>query len=94
MEPLCGRRLANNLPADWAFRWLWNQQEVTCVLSGMNSMEMVEENIRNASHFWVEEFTQKEEKLLKDVVAIIGEKMKVGCTGCDHSRKLCGVWKV
>ena len=57
MEPLRGGRLVNNLPekaqklfrdyeikrspAEWAFRWLWNQPEVTCVLSGMNSMEMV-----------------------------------------------------
>ena len=36
-------------PAEWGFRWLWNQPEVTCVLSGMNSMEMVEENIKNAN---------------------------------------------
>lgn len=100
MEPLRGGRLANNLPekavklfeefeikrtpAEWAFRWLWNQKEVTCVLSGMNSMEMVEENVKNASGSGVGEFTEKEEQLLKDVVAIIGEKMKVGCTGCGY----------
>jgi predicted aldo/keto reductase-like oxidoreductase len=28
-------------PAQWAFRWLWNQKEITCVLSGMNSLEML-----------------------------------------------------
>ena len=64
MEPLRGGRLVNNLPdeakeifkehkvqhtpAQWAFRWLWNQPEVTCVLSGMNSLEMVQENVANA----------------------------------------------
>ena len=36
-------------PAEWAFRWLWNQKEITCVLSGMNSLEMLEENARIAS---------------------------------------------
>ena len=100
MEPLRGGRLVNNLPekavklfenyevkrtpAEWAFRWLWNQPEVTTVLSGMNSIEMVEENVKNATTAEAGEFTEKEEKLLKDVVDAINEKMKVGCTGCGY----------
>lgn len=100
MEPLRGGRLANHLPekavqlfeeyevkrtpAEWAFRWLWNQPEVTCVLSGMNSLEMVQENVANADSSRAGEFTEKEEQLLKNVVAAIQEKMKVGCTGCGY----------
>ena len=100
MEPLRGGRLANNLPekarklfenyeikrspAEWAFRWLWNQPEVTCVLSGMNSLEMVQENAKNASTSEVGEFSEKEDELLKEVVKSINEKMKVGCTGCGY----------
>lgn len=100
MEPLRGGRLVNNLPekarklfenyeikhtpAEWAFRWLWNQPEVTCVLSGMNSVEMVEENVKNAARSEAGEFTEKEENLLKEVVKAINEKMKVGCTGCGY----------
>lgn len=100
MEPLRGGRLVNNLPekakklfaeyetkrtpAEWAFRWLWNQPEVTCVLSGMNSLEMVQENVKNADNSRVGEFTDKDEELLKDIVKAINEKMKVGCTGCGY----------
>lgn len=100
MEPLRGGKLVNNLPekakklfanyeikrtpAEWAFRWLWNQPEVTCVLSGMNSLEMVQENVKNAATAQVGEFTVKEEALLKKVVLAINEKMKVGCTGCGY----------
>ena len=100
MEPLRGGKLVNNLPekakklfanyevkrtpAEWAFRWLWNQPEVTCVLSGMNSLEMVRENVKNAATAQVGEFTAKEEALLKKVVLAINEKMKVGCTGCGY----------
>ena len=100
MEPLRGGKLVNNLPdqakklfadyevkrtpAEWAFRWLWNQPEVTCVLSGMNSLEMVQENVKNAASFRVGEFGEKEEKLLKEVVQILNDKMKVGCTGCGY----------
>ncbi|MBQ1189384.1 MAG: aldo/keto reductase [Lachnospiraceae bacterium] len=100
MEPLRGGRLVNNLPekaqklfrdfeikrtpAEWAFRWLWNQPEVTCVLSGMNSLEMVRENVKNAADAKVGEFGEKEETLIRSVVEAINEKMKVGCTGCGY----------
>ena len=100
MEPLRGGKLVNNLPekakklfaehekkyspAEWAFRWLWNQPEVTCVLSGMNSMQMLEENIRIANTCEIGEFTGKEESFLKEIVTEINSKMKVGCTGCGY----------
>lgn len=100
MEPLRGGKLVGLLPdearklfdeypvkrspAEWAFRWLWNQPEVTCVLSGMNSIEMVKENVRTASEAQAGEFTQAEENLLKDVVRAINAKVKVGCTGCRY----------
>ncbi len=100
MEPLRGGRLVNNLPekaqklfekyevkrtpAEWAFRWLWNQKEVTCVLSGMNSLEMVEENVKTAASSEIGELTQKDEELLRQVVAAINEKIKVPCTGCRY----------
>ena len=100
MEPLRGGRLVNNLPekaqklfrdfeikrtpAEWAFRWLWNQPEVTCVLSGMNSLEMVRENVKNAADAKAGAFGEKEEALIHNVVEAINEKMKVGCTGCGY----------
>ena len=100
MEPLRGGRLVNRLPeeaksifeaykikhspAQWALRWLWNQPEVTCVLSGMNSDEMVRDNIETASTVEVGELGQEEEEMLQRVVKAINAKMKVGCTGCGY----------
>lgn len=100
MEPLRGGKLVNNLPSDakrifndhpvqhtpaqWAFRWLWNQPEVTVVLSGMNSEEMVEDNIKTASDTKIGELTSHDEEMLKHVVNAINSKMKVGCTGCGY----------
>lgn len=100
MEPLRGGRLVNNLPkkavrvvekypvkrspAEWAFRWLWNQPEVTCVLSGMNSVEMVRENVKSAASAGVGEFTKRDFKLIEYVKKAINAKMKVGCTGCRY----------
>ena len=100
MEPLRGGKLVNRLseeakkifadykisytPAQWAFRWLWNQPEVTVVLSGMNSDEMVRDNINTASTTQVGELTQEDEAMLQQVVKAINSKMKVGCTGCGY----------
>lgn len=100
MEPLRGGKLVNRLPkeaekifekypikhtpAQWALRWLWNQPEVTCVLSGMNSKKMVQDNIKTASTVSVGEIGTKEEAMLQKVVQAINAKMKVGCTGCAY----------
>ncbi len=100
MEPLRGGRLVNNLPqeakrliesadfvqtpAELALRWLWNQPQVTCVLSGMNSVEMVQENIRIASECEAGSFTQEQFRLVAQVKEEIQKKIKVGCTGCGY----------
>ena len=99
MEPLRGGKLVN-LPvrarhelresgtgysaAELGLRWLWDQAGVTCVLSGMNSLEMIEENIRIASDAEPGAFTEKEFALVDSVRNIIREKEKVGCTGCRY----------
>ena len=100
MEPLRGGKLVELLPkdarrlmedfpvkrspAEWAFRWLMQQPEVTCVLSGMNSMEMLEENIRIASEVEIGEFGQAEEVLIESVRDAINAKLQVNCTACRY----------
>ena len=100
MEPLRGGKLVHRLPetakkifdqypvkytpAEWAFRWLWNQPEVTCVLSGMNSMAMLKENIQTASTAEADVFSESDKTMLQDVVDAINSKIKVGCTGCGY----------
>ena len=100
MEPLRGGKLVNLLPskakeliasqpngytpAEYGLRWLWNQPEVTCVLSGMNSIEMVEENCRIASDAKANSFTQGDFDVIEKVKSIIAETELVGCTGCRY----------
>lgn len=98
MEPLRGGRLTNTLPASakkiiahtsltpaqFAFRWLWDQKEVTCVLSGMNSLDMVRENLATAQVTNPGSLTPEDRRVYTKVVAAINENMKVGCTGCRY----------
>lgn len=100
MEPLRGGRLVNLLPesakelfindkqkrtpAELALKWLYNQPEVTCVLSGMNSLEMVEQNIKTANESMAGCLTAEDQALIEQVKAEIEKKVKVGCTGCGY----------
>ena len=85
MEPLRGGKLVNMLPAsakqvmkdsgrswspaEWSFRWLYDQPEVTVVLSGMNTTEMVRENCRTASDALIGQFTESDNAVLAEVTA-------------------------
>lgn len=99
MEPLRGGKLVNlpkgakdvmaksghdYSPAEWGLRWLWNQEGILCVLSGMNSLEMVEENVRVASSAQIGDFKDEEFEVIAKAKKIIKEKEKVGCTGCRY----------
>ncbi len=100
MEPLRGGKLVTRLPqeakdifacypvqhtpAGWAFRWLWDQEKVTVVLSGMNGMDMLRENLATADAARAGELGEAEQAMLQSVVTAINAKMKVGCTGCGY----------
>ena len=89
MEPLRGGKLVNlpdkakeilasdskgYTPAELGLRWLWNQPEVTCVLSGMNSEDMVNENIRIASEAEAGHLTDEDMEIVEQIRQIIRER--------------------
>ncbi len=99
MEPLRGGRLVGQLPesakrlfaeyevkrspAEWGLRWLWDQQAVTMVLSGMSNEEMLAENIRVAKEDQ-QGALEEHRQLYTKAVELINEGMLVGCTGCGY----------
>ena len=100
MEPLLGGKLATGLPtkalrlfkqadaqrsaAAWALLWLWHQPEVSVVLSGMNSMAQLEDNLKTASNAGAGVLSPQEQAVFPPVVASISEAYKVPCTGCNY----------
>ena len=100
MEPLLGGKLANGLPkkavelfkaanssltpAAWALRWLWNQKEVTVVLSGMNEISQLEDNIETAKNAVPNMLTTDENDIYESVLKIIEVTYKIPCTGCNY----------
>lgn len=100
MEPLLGGKLARGLPrkandlfkaaddslsaADWALRWLWDQPEVTVVLSGMNAQEQLSQNAALASRVQAGSMSKEERKVIEQVVEVFNESYKVPCNGCNY----------
>lgn len=100
MEPLRGGKLVQRLPekakqafaaypeqrspAEWGLRWLWDQPEVTVVLSGMNSEAMVLENVRAANAAQAGVLSAREREVYAAAVEAIREQTAVGCTGCGY----------
>lgn len=98
MEPLLGGMLANppasiqkdfeeyggGSPADWGLRWLWNQPEVTLVLSGMNAVQQVEENIRSADKSGIGTLSEADLAFIERVRKKYEEKRAIPCTGCNY----------
>lgn len=100
MEPLRGGKLVTGLPqealdvmkesgkdwstAEWALRWLWDQPGVTCVLSGMNSEEMVLENCRIASDCTENFLTKADLENYDKIKEAIKANTFVPCTACRY----------
>ena len=99
MEPLRGGSLAAELPAakplwreaknkrtpaDWAFQWLWNQPEISVVLSGMSTYQQVKENIISADRSRVGLLSDDELSLISRVRDTLSGLSPVDCTRCEY----------
>jgi uncharacterized protein len=99
MEPLLGGKLANPpqevleiikkskkkySPADLAFQWLWDQEEVSVVLSGMSNMEQVKENIVSANRSGIGALGPKDLETIKLIRKKYNERTIIPCTNCGY----------
>jgi uncharacterized protein len=99
MEPLLGGNLTRapqaiqalwdtaahqRTPADWALQWLWNKPEVAVVLSGMSTMEQVEQNVASADLSAVGSLSAEELALVAQVKEKYGAICPIPCTACEY----------
>jgi predicted aldo/keto reductase-like oxidoreductase len=100
MEPLRGGLLAQSppqkiaalwknapvtrSPADWALQWLWDQPEISLVLSGMSTMEHVEENIASAIRSKIGLFSAEERSLVEQARQSFRDLAPIPCTDCKY----------
>jgi predicted aldo/keto reductase-like oxidoreductase len=99
MEPILGGRLVDppqrvqalwetaetkRTPVDWALQWLWNQPEVSTVLSGMSTMQQTEENVASAKKSKVGLLTDAELAVVDQVREQYKALSAIPCTACEY----------
>lgn len=96
MEPIKGGKLATfsseigkplrELNADsnaaWALRWVGSLPGVKVILSGMNEMTQMVENVDTFSHF--KPLNEQEQKAIDEVKIKLEQAIKVDCTNCRY----------
>ncbi len=100
MEPLKGGILAGEIPSDvekilknnnpdksnaqWSFEWILNHPEITCVLSGMNSMSQIDENIDCIKDIEPDTMSAEEIETVENAKKLFKELLKINCATCGY----------
>ena len=99
MEPLLGGKLANpsrsiqkewdgsstyRTPAEACLHWLWDQPEVSVVLSGMSDMQQLTENLRSADAAEIGVMQQEGLQIIERVRKKYEQSDLIPCTGCEY----------
>lgn len=96
MEPLRGGKLAaptqnvkeklsaQKTPAEWGLDFLWDRSEVGTVLSGMSTMEQLQENLAFADRAHAGMLRQEEKEMLYAAGEVFNNGALVRCTHCDY----------
>ena len=68
--------------ASFALRWVGSLPGVKVILSGMSTMEQVEDNLKTFEAF--KPLSERESHEIRDIVALIKSRVQNGCTGCRY----------
>lgn len=101
MEPLFGGRLVhmhnkaikvlkddypNITPAEFGLKWAAGQDNVVSLMSGMNNLEQVKQNVKYFIDFKKIEDTKH---TAQKIINIMEENKVVNCTGCTYCLDIC-----
>lgn len=97
MEPLQGGNLANlppkaarvfkdtaRTPVEWGFDFLWNMPEVSMLLSGMGSRQMVDEDVAYASRARVGMLRPADVAVIAQARQTMQGADTIPCTACEY----------
>ena len=100
MEPLKGGILAGKMPkdaeeifkkanpnkntAEWALEWVLNNRNVTCVFSGMNSLEQLNENLAVADRITPLSMSFEDMETVELVKRVMRNSLKINCSTCGY----------
>lgn len=68
--------------ASYALRFVGSLPNVKVILSGMTTMEQVEDNLKTFTNF--KPLSEAEKSMIEEVVKVIKSRVQNGCTGCRY----------
>ena len=100
MEPLKGGILAGKMPKDaeeifkkansnkstaqWALEWVLNNRNVTCVLSGMNDLSQLDENLEVAHNTAPMSMSFEDLETVELVKRVMRNSLRINCSTCGY----------
>ncbi len=100
MEPLKGGILAGKMPneaedifknanpdksnAQWAMEWILNNKNITCILSGMNSFEQLDDNLDIANKTTPLSMSFEDMETVELVKRVMRNSLKINCSTCGY----------
>ena len=86
-EQLMRRKQPELSIASWGIRFAASLDHVLVVLSGMSTMEQVEDNTSYMEHFVP--LDQEEQEIIQKTAAILRAKTEIDCTNCGKCTQVC-----
>ena len=77
----------NASPASWAIRFAASLDGVMTVLSGMNTLEMLGDNVKTMWNF--KGFDEKQRETIEKAREVFSSLPSIPCTKCDYCAKVC-----
>ncbi len=84
VEDIYAEAVVEKTPVEWALKWLYNQPEVSVVLSGMNTKEQIQENVQIAASTFVGSLSLDDIAIIDRAKKKYLELFKVPCTECGY----------
>ena len=70
--------------AQWALQWVLNNRNVTCVLSGMNDIKQLEDNLAIADNTSPMSMSFEELEVVERVKRVMRVSLKINCSTCGY----------
>jgi predicted aldo/keto reductase-like oxidoreductase len=74
-------------PVKYMFDWLWDNEDIGCVISGMSSFEQLAQNIEFASSSKTNKLNKEQLDLYKIIKSAYLGRLMVNCTSCRYCKE-------
>jgi uncharacterized protein len=84
LEAIWDKSPVKRTPAQWGLSYLWNYPEISMVLSGMTTMEHLDDNLKTADKALAGSLSTEEKDAIDKAREFYQSRIRVNCTNCRY----------